>query len=218
MHYAAERAEEARVSELYELASARRLSRTYPGRMLARMYDPARVMQRGKPLPDFDFAALGEPKRRITKGDRLGKLYLVEFWATWCGPCVAEMPKLHETYAAINGARHGKGKGDKALRKLRAVDEPRVEFLFVSLDGAADDVVRFRGSYWSMPWTHAFVGGGLDAVLLEKFGFSGVPTAILVDERGNILEYGSSLRNEKLLPTLERALAAARNAKDASSR
>jgi hypothetical protein len=86
-----------------------------------------------------------------------------------------------------------------------------VEFVFVSLDGRESDVTAFRKKHWSMPWTHAFVGGGLDPAVLEKFGFSGVPTAILVDEHGTIVEYGKFLRNDELLPTLQRVIAASAN-------
>lgn len=202
---AEDRGDEARVAALYELASVPGMRGTYEHQLIARQWDPNRLLRRGNTFPEFDFAALGDAKTRITKQGREGKLYLLEFWATWCGPCVVEMPLLHETYAAINGAK--KGKGEAALRKLKPVAAPRVEFVFVSLDGAESDVVAFRSKHWSMPWTHAFVGGGLEKTLLAKYGFSGVPTAILVDERGTILEYGAAVRNERLRPTLERVLA-----------
>lgn len=208
LYFADQRRDETRIDELYARVSTEGLRGTYRHQHLARAYDPERILKRGKALPDFDFAALGQPGKRVTKADREGKLYLLEFWATWCGPCVAEMPKLHATYAAVNGARKGKGKGDAGLRKLKTASDPRVEFVFVSLDGTENDVTEFRRKYWSMPWVHAFVGGGLEPELMKKFGFSGVPTAILVDETGTILEYGAALRNDQLRKTLDARLAA----------
>ena len=58
-----------------------------------------------------------------------------------------------------------------------------------------------------MPWTHAFIDPDRQAEVKARFGFSGVPTAILVDGAGTIVEVGNALRRERLLQTLERALA-----------
>jgi thiol-disulfide isomerase/thioredoxin len=206
LHRADSRGDTTRVKELYERAGEPRYRDMFQRELIARAYDPARVMQRGKPLPDFDFVALGSPSKRVTKAERAGRLYLVEFWATWCGPCIADMPLLHETYAAVNAAKKGKGKGMKALQQLRPVAEPDVEFLFISFDATAKDVEKFRRDSWSMPWTHAFVGQAEQTAVMKQFGFSGVPTAVLVDSSGTIIEYGESLRGRKLRATLEKAL------------
>lgn len=200
------RHDDVRVRELYAEAMGERFSPTFYRRFIAERYDPDRLLQRGKPLPAFEFAALAGGS--VRSGDREGKLYLLEFWATWCGPCVAEMPKLHAAYAAVNGARPRKPAKDGSLRKLAAVEDPRVEFVFVSFDAAREDVARFRREYWSMPWTHAFVGNdGSQKEVMKRFGFSGVPTAILVDAAGTILEVGEGLRGDELQATLERAVA-----------
>jgi thiol-disulfide isomerase/thioredoxin len=201
------RRDDARMAELYRLVKDPRFEGTYYRKFMEQQYDPERILQRGKPLPGFELAALDPKAPPVTSADRAGRLYLLEFWATWCGPCVVEMPKLHDVYAKINGARPGKGRGETGLRRLRPAKDPKVEFVFVSLDHEPAHVEAFRREHWAMPWTHAFVGTAGEKEIMKRFGFSGVPTAILVDETGTILETGEALRRDELLPTLERILA-----------
>lgn len=206
LHEADLRRDDARVRELYARSRDQRFTGTYVRQFIADQFDPERPLQRGKALPTFEFAAL-DGDGKITSSDREGKVYLLEFWATWCGPCVADMPKLHDVYAAINDARPRRRSKDGSLRKLAPAKHPKVEFVFVSFDVDRKAVASFRRDHWSMPWTHAFVGNdGSDREVMKRFGFSGVPTAILVDEHGAILEVGMELRGDRLLPTLERVL------------
>lgn len=210
IHRADERGDDARVAELYAAVREPRFTGTYTAKYLAQRFDPDRILQRGRPFPGFEFPALAAGGRPITRAERAGRLYFIEFWATWCGPCVADMPDLHAAYAQVNGARPGKGEGEAGLRRLGSIERPKIEFVFVSLDQRPEDVRAFRAEHWSMPWTHAFVGRDGEKEVMERYGFSGVPTGVLVDGAGTIIEVGAALRRERLLPTLERALASAR--------
>ena len=62
----------------------------------------------GEPAPDFRLNILDGPgkTRRVTKADLAGKVVLLDFWATWCGPCMAEMPDIQKLIASY--AKAGK--------------------------------------------------------------------------------------------------------------
>ncbi len=75
----------------------------------------------GKAAPDFSLTLLDGPgkTRTVTKAELAGKVVLIDFWATWCGPCLMEMPeiqKLIESYA--------KSKKDVVIVALSQDDDP----------------------------------------------------------------------------------------------
>lgn len=155
------------------------------GRVFANLYDPERPTAPGKPVPDFAFRSL-DGKTEYSAASLRGTTYVLEFWATWCAPCIAAMPALHQTYATL--AERGGGE--------------RVEFLSVSLDDQPAAVVGFRADRWPMPWLHAHVPASEHAGVHERFGLAGIPTMVLVGPEGTILASTPTLEAETLLELL----------------
>lgn len=147
---------------------------------------PAPAIAAARPIPDFSVPALDRPGTAYSSGSMRGKTYLLDFWATWCGPCVQEMPALQRAYDRF---------------KYR-----NFEVLSVSLDNRPEDVAKFRQGQWKMPWAHGFAGGGWESEITRRFGIRSIPSPILVDASGNMVARGSELRGASLETTLARVL------------
>jgi thiol-disulfide isomerase/thioredoxin len=171
----------------------RALVRDYPGTTAivhaAVDFDPDRPLQIGRPMPDWSFVGL-DGQTPIRAADLRGQPYLFELWASWCGPCVEDMAANHAAYAAINPDP----------------ERPAIEFVAVSVDGSPDDVATFR-EQWPMPWRHAWLDADAWKSLEQRWTINAVPTVVLVDADGIIVELDMAVRREQLLPRLERFVA-----------
>jgi thiol-disulfide isomerase/thioredoxin len=168
-----------------------------------RKLDPDRSAQVGSPLPEFSLPVLGDTERHYTGEDLRGRLTLVTFWATWCGPCVAEMEEIHHVFAEANKLKQPKD--GRAYRRPKR-KELAFEVFSISFDHAEAEVAAFRKDEWPMPWKHAWVSDERRQAEFNRFSFNSFPTMMLVDAEGKILETDSSLRSGKLKDAVERHL------------
>jgi len=116
-----------------------------------------------------------------------GKVVLVDFWATWCGPCVAEIPNVLEQYEKY----HDKG----------------FEVVGVSLDEDRDALEKFVAEQ-KIPWPILYEkpqGEGWRHPLSTFYGISGIPTVILIGRDGNVITLNA--RGEKLGEQLDKLFA-----------
>jgi thiol-disulfide isomerase/thioredoxin len=133
----------------------------------------------GKPL-DIKFKAVDG--RDVDLAAMKGKVVLVDFWATWCGPCVAELPRVKEAYDKL----HPKG----------------FEIVGISFDQDKSKLEEFVKSK-EMAWPQYFDGEGWGNAFGKKYGITGIPAMWLVGKDGNLVDMnardGLADKVEKLL-------------------
>ena len=126
----------------------------------------------GKSAPDFSSTDInGNP---ITLKDYRGKVVLLDFWATWCGPCIAEMPNVKKIY--------------NTHKDMGFV------VIGISLDNDASEVCDFLKEC-ELPWRQIF--DGQDGHLKKLFQIRGIPSLWLIDREGKVISYktrGAALR------------------------
>lgn len=137
----------------------------------------------GAKFPDFDVKDLEGNPLSISKFK--GKVVLLDFWATWCGPCIAELPNVLKAYEQY----HKDG----------------FEIIGISLDREQDKqkLETFLKDK-KMTWPQFFDGKGWQSELGQKYGVNSIPATYLLDGEGVII--GQNLRGEKLIEAVAKAV------------
>ncbi|HXB02394.1 MAG TPA: TlpA disulfide reductase family protein [Opitutaceae bacterium] len=125
------------------------------------------ALKPGVAFPDFNEKDLaGEP---LSIARFKGKVVLVDFWATWCGPCREELPNVLAAYKKY----HDKG----------------FEIIGVSLDQDENTLKSFIKEK-GMVWPQYFDGQGWGSKLGQKYGIDSIPMTFLLDQEGKIVAKG----------------------------
>ena len=154
---------------------------TQYGRMIKERIDRLAKTDQGAKAPDFTLPdTKGNP---VTMSSVKGKIKIIDFWASWCGPCRLNNPHLKKLYEEF----HPKG----------------LEIIGVSLDtdkDAWEAAIEKDG----LTWVNVSSLNGWQCETISLYSISGVPSLFILDEYNNIMATG--LRGEQLKAFLEENL------------
>ena len=117
----------------------------------------------GKPVPDFSLPGLDG--KQVNLSDYRGKVVLVNIWATWCPPCVEEMPSMQKLYNEFNGSDF--------------------EILAVSIDIQGREVVAPFMKNHKLTFPALLDTQG---TVKAAYGLSGVPESFIIDKDGSLVK------------------------------
>ncbi|MDE2810478.1 MAG: TlpA disulfide reductase family protein [Gemmatimonadota bacterium] len=139
-------------------------------------------LQPGQPAPDFTLHDLdGQP---VSLSQFKGKVILLDFWASWCGPCIGDLPDLRRI-------------------KEKTADWP-VVFLNLSID--TDDAAwREAVDKYKIKGVHVRADG-LGSDVAKSYQVAGIPSYYLVDSQGLIVERPSVSNIDEIVATIEKSL------------
>ncbi len=134
------------------------------GEVLASGRDPSTIATplMGETAPDLDIAAFNQPGRHVTGDDLRGKPQLVNFFASWCGPCAAENKLL-----------------------MQMAEDQHIRIVGIAMK---DDADALQGYLDKRGNPYALIGLDESGHTAIDWGVSGVPETFLVDGKGTILE------------------------------
>ncbi|MBV9868334.1 MAG: redoxin domain-containing protein [Abitibacteriaceae bacterium] len=132
----------------------------------------------------FPFTAKDLAGQSVSLEQYKGKVVLLDFWATWCGPCVASMPDVIKAYNKYNSQGF--------------------EVVGISLDQSRDDLNQFLKDQ-SVPWRQICSGEGWAGPIPRRYGVTAIPFTLLIGRDGRIAAV--NLFGDDLAPTIEKELA-----------
>lgn len=125
---------------------------------------PAHSLETGQPAPDFTLSGVRAEDRTTTLSDLQGKVVYVDFWASWCLPCLRSLPEINGLYEKYQ--------------------DQGFEVLALTIDAPVSDAQEFLEDL-ETPLAYTLLADETSDVMYD-YDVRGMPTSFLIDREGNI--------------------------------
>lgn len=143
----------------------------------------AAVLEEGETAPDFTLPTVSGNGETVTLSELRGKVVYVDFWASWCAPCLRSLPLVNELYDQYN--------------------DQGFEVVAITIDREIDAARQFLEDL-EQPLAYRLVSD-IDSEVMYEYDVRGMPTSFLVDRQGVIRHVSEGFR-EGDIEELEQAL------------
>lgn len=134
------------------------------------------------PFPS-DFSIVDMEKKPLLQSELMGKIVIIDFWATWCKPCIASFPYLHQVYK-------------------KYADDPQVKFVVLNSGSGNSWEDAHKWAQANPQFDFPFYYNQ-DKKLSSKLDITSIPTTLILDKKGNIRFRKVGFEGEKLLQSLD---------------
>lgn len=134
-------------------------------KILEQEFQTQLILAKGKDAPSFTLLDLNG--KEVSLHDFKGKVVYLDFWASWCAPCIAEVPHA------------------KLLRET--LKDKNIVFLYVSLD-SQEEHWKTAVAKHQMEGVHVFLPGNFDSETAKKYHVKGIPHYVIIDKEGKIID------------------------------
>lgn len=141
------------------------------------------AVEEGEQAPEFSLPYVEQPDKVVQLGDLRGKLVYVDFWASWCLPCLRSLPQINTLY-----------------QKYR---DQGFEVIAITIDDPIEDAQDFMDDL-EVPLSYHVVADHT-ADIMDVYGVVGMPTSFLIDRQGIVRKVHKGFR-EGDTELLEQAL------------
>lgn len=161
--------------------SGMQVNKSFPNDTFEMIDDSWNIIREGNPIVDFKLP-LTDGKTFVQKSDLKDKVVLIDFWATWCKPCISEFPNIKELYQ-----KHKKD---------------GFEVVSISLDENKEILDKFYLKN-NLPWINCHLEKGFNSEFAKQMQLIALPKAVLIDGNGTIIAIDQEASGKKLSQKLK---------------